>query len=524
MLPGSLVLFELPPATPYGVVLAMPSLTFILLVLACFVTLLTLDRFRLQHDQLLSSSSPANRGYASLPALSTNGDVTDVKFTFPPQSDPSLHGTTVDLRQPKPFISWQPTAAAPSQPEQVAVREHTALKQPQQQQQQQQQSLRPQPPSADFHTVTLSSPPIQMLEPVRSTPTVTGDTSEHGNTNTVQQAGAKNAYVTLLSTSKERRRYIGYLSGIIVAQRSLRVAGSAADFVLLIAASPGVPRLPRGDEALLDRNQVTYRYVETDWAVKDVDGVMLAKIYCWKMTGYHRIVYMDSDVLPTTNMDFYFSLETTTGFAGGVSPLNGGFLVLSPSMSVFEGLRRLVVSRGPLQPGDKPPLDWDPDLGWGRLIGRQDRLDKYEKDGGKLATGSGWSFNAAWSDQGLLYYYFRFLEMEAGLNVVSRRLGQTKYKTLSYRGGSLLSSTPLGSAGFPELFAHFAGRVKPWNVCGARDEKTLVLAVKKKVKDPSKITREKGRAFWQWHSIYAQLDVDLSIDELSSLMTPGLRC
>ena len=212
------------------------------------------------------------------------------------------------------------------------------------------------------------------------------------------------------------------------------------------------------------------------------------------------------------------------GFAGGVSPLNGGFLVLSPSMSVFEGLRRLVVSRGPLQPGDKPPLDWDPDLGWGRLIGRQDRLDKYEKDGGKLATGSGWSFNAAWSDQGLLYYYFRFLEMEAGLNVVSRRLGQTKYKTLSYRGGSLLSSTPLGSAGFPELFAHFAGRVKPWNVCGARDEKTLVLAVKKKVKDPSKITREKGRAFWQWHSIYAQLDVDLSIDELSSLMTPGLRC
>ena len=266
----------------------------------------------------------------------------------------------------------------------------------------------------------------------------------------------KNAYVTLLSTSKERRRYIGYLSGIIVARHSLRKSGSTADFVLMIARSPGVPQLPPADQDLLDRNHVTYRYLETDWTVQDVDGVMLAKIYCWKMIEYNRIVYMDSDVLPTTSMDSYFSLGTTTGFAGGASPLNGGFLVLTPSMAVFEDLRRLIASRAPLEPGDRPPLDWDSDLGWGKKIGRQDRLDQYEKDGGKFATGSGWSFNAAWSDQGLLYYYFRFLDTRGGLDVVSRRLGVTKQKKLSYRGGALVSSTSLGPAGFPELFAHFA--------------------------------------------------------------------
>lgn len=355
---------------------------------------------------------------------------------------------------------------------------------------------------------------------VNSSPTIY-DTSDR---ETKSLKSRKYAYVTLLSTSRERKRHIGYLSGILVACHSLRSFGSSADFVLTIVMYPGVPRLPQDDQALLQRNNVMHRYIKPNWQAIDIDGVMLSKIYCWKMTSYDRVIYMDSDVFPTANMDAYFNLETTTGFAGGVSPLNGGFVVLTPSLQIFNSLQRLVVSRGPLPEGDRPPLDWDNDLGWSKKLGRQDRLDSYEKDGGKLATGSGWSFNAAWSDQGLLYYYFRFLDSQGGLDIISRRHGRGQHKKLNYQMGKLTSITPLGVDGFPEYFVHFAGRVKPWNLCSTTNEKQLLAVVKRAVRDPSKINKERGHAFWQWHSVYADLNVDLSIDQLSQMMTKSLNC
>ena len=45
-------------------------------------------------------------------------------------------------------------------------------------------------------------------------------------------------------------------------------------------------------------------------AVDRVGGVMLTKIYCWTLSQYKRVLYLDSDVFPTQSMDAYFELET----------------------------------------------------------------------------------------------------------------------------------------------------------------------------------------------------------------------
>ena len=62
----------------------MPSLTFVLLVLAVVLTLVTLDSFRQQHDQLV-----ANQGGGSAlwnPPIEAAGlEAAGIKYSFPPQ-------------------------------------------------------------------------------------------------------------------------------------------------------------------------------------------------------------------------------------------------------------------------------------------------------------------------------------------------------------------------------------------------------------------------------------------------------
>ena len=373
------------------------------------------------------------------------------------------------------------------------------------------QPVAPQAPVAQSPTEPpVSGPATTMLQPVapqypmRSTPAAAA--------NTKRQSGRNFAVVTLLSTSRERRRYIGYLSGILVADRALKESKSSADFWVMIVSSVGQEKLPPNDESLLQRNNVKYKYIKPPWNVVDgVGGVMLAKIYCWTLVEYKRVLYIDSDIFPTSSMDVYFQLPRTTGFAGGRSPLNGGWFLLTPSLDVFEGFKKLIETRGDLEPGDKPPPTWDPEVGWGSP------LDLYWKTGGKVPTGKGWYFNAAWSDQGLLYYYFRFL---AELDIIYRPEKQSP-KRLTYKAGPLVEESKLED--FPILFEHFAGALKPWNICPQSSERGIEAELNKAL-PPEKRSPGKTHGFWVWHQLYLQLDTDLGLGKLVEVMTPQKRC
>lgn len=165
------------------------------------------------------------------------------------------------------------------------------------------------------------------------------------------------AYAALISTSDEERRYVGYLSGVLVARKALQEAGSTADFWLLIVSSPTVDRFPPAVESVLERNNVLFKYIKSPWEFGNgVYGVMLCKIYCWTLTEYDEVQYMDLDIFPTANMDVYFDMPRTTAIAGKASPLNGGWILLHPSMEVHSTMAALVQQR-PALVNDKRPED-----------------------------------------------------------------------------------------------------------------------------------------------------------------------
>ena len=73
----------------------------------------------------------------------------------------------------------------------------------------------------------------------------------------------------------------------------------------------------------------------------------------------------------------------------------------------------------------------------------------------------------------------------------------------------------------PPPFAHH--QVKPWNLCPKRTKSELVGEVKRSL-SADKRTAAKENAFWVWHTIYNELDTDLTLAELVMIMTPDRRC
>ena len=120
---------------------------------------------------------------------------------------------------------------------------------------------------------------------------------------------------------------------------------------------------------------------------------------------------MDADVFPVASMDHHFERRTlprTTFAAGKLSPLNGGWTVLAPARATFAALYDAVRAGGERFLADRS--QFDKKRGWGaELVGWR---------AGTGAGGDGWTFNAAWSDQGLLYYHFRFVDA-GGCDIVT---------------------------------------------------------------------------------------------------------
>ena len=183
--------------------------------------------------------------------------------------------------------------------------------------------------------------------------------------------------------------------------------------------------------------------------------------------------------------------------------MNGGFLVLTPSQKVFDDMAQLIEARGDTMPEDVPPESWDPEVGWGRP------LDKFYKIGGKFREAKGWHFNAAWSDQGLLYHYFRFVD-PLGVDIYEVQ-NPDKTVLLTYVAGTLIKEQITES--LPTRFEHFAGSVKPWTLCPKPSPAALMGFVRSTV-PKEKRTDSKVRAFPVWHRLYGELDVDLSLKEL----------
>jgi hypothetical protein len=139
-------------------------------------------------------------------------------------------------------------------------------------------------------------------------------------------------------------------------------------------------------------------------------------------------MYLDTDLLPLTNLDYLFELSDPEEVsvptpllpnlmqASSGEPANGGLFMVRP----FDGAWKLIQSVIAQQQEDGKNLPY-PNFHRGRGWGH--RFRKKLKDNWHAATknGTNWVFHGAHADQGLLYYFFRFVLKNCS-HIVGRRV------------------------------------------------------------------------------------------------------
>ena len=84
------------------------------------------------------------------------------------------------------------------------------------------------------------------------------------------------------------------------------------------------------------------------------------KLWAYTLVDYHRVVHLDMDSIVFKNMDELFAIDKELLYAGDYNmqagspavPVQGGFLVIKPSMARFEEFQRII------RKGDFGPKGW----------------------------------------------------------------------------------------------------------------------------------------------------------------------
>lgn len=153
-----------------------------------------------------------------------------------------------------------------------------------------------------------------------------------------------NAYVTFLATEN-------FLPGVLVLHKSLRIDNHNHDFLVMITES-----ISFETQKLLTSLGCKVRLVpEIKNPVKlETDprgfGCMYTKLRMFGLTGYEKIIYMDSDLVVCGNIESLFQMPHMSAvMAGGLieenrswRDLNAGLLVIEPSLRLFDQLYQLI--------------------------------------------------------------------------------------------------------------------------------------------------------------------------------------
>jgi len=230
-----------------------------------------------------------------------------------------------------------------------------------------------------------------------------------------------------------------------------------------------LPKIPKGD------NNSFY-------------DLMFEKFKILQLTQYRRVLFMDSDVLPLENLDYLFELSDRGAkiergnsnvtlmenlvVATFGEPSNGGFIMLTPGLGEYEQYED-VRAKQVESAKDLPHPKFDFKLGWGHNF-RQNH-DQWEAI---KMNGTNWRFWGGHVDQGLLYYWVKYVKKEVSLVIGDHiQNWSTDASGNKYMQHQLM--VPLDSLpepyGLPKWskftisehrpyvsYNHFTGNTKPW--------------------------------------------------------------
>ncbi|KAL7563032.1 hypothetical protein ACA910_013553 [Epithemia clementina (nom. ined.)] len=312
---------------------------------------------------------------------------------------------------------------------------------------------------------------------------------------TSSSPSSKFAYVFLIGgcNPQQPSGYRGFVYNVLVATRMLRQRGAQADIVALfqISQKSSDTELPEQDARPLEALGVKVRYLTKETGIEDYYQLQFRKFDVLALTEYRRVLFLDGDIMPLGNLDYFFQLsgggedgehasamlKENVMIAGPLAPANGGFFLITPSAGRLEQVQDILDRRRSGFVDGKPHFDIV--QGWGHAI---EPPDKWVARNGE---GRNWTFYAASGDQGLLFYYLKYVLQDVSIIVGERhgvqnwvKANQTSYQQNNTTSPCLESTLPyhtvFGNHSNPILhhkmscdqfmcdFVHFYQKRKPW--------------------------------------------------------------
>ena len=318
-----------------------------------------------------------------------------------------------------------------------------------------------------------------------------------------------------------RPAYKGFLYNILVSARILRQLGSNADVVAFFQLSidyKGSDTLPDEDLSALHKMGIIIYYIEPSEHESFYETVM-NKFRILQLTQYRRVLLMDGDVMPVSNLDYLFQLSDDNKHGPGNStlrenvivagpwePSNAGFFMLTPAPGEYELIEDIMRKRH--EQAEADGVLFDEVKGWGHVIEEGDEWVS------RRESGRNWTFHFAFSDQGLLYHWTKYVKQSVTIVYEDKAEnwspmvvnGETKAVKERVLDAPFLNySNPLviqyGSCKkFMCDFIHFSGSGKPWLARPLIDNLT----------DRNKL--EKGEHIWWYFLMVVDHELGLHLD------------
>lgn len=227
------------------------------------------------------------------------------------------------------------------------------------------------------------------------------------------------AYAFLIAgvSPSKHHNYKGYFYNILVSASILHEGGSTADICLMIQmADPVFTELPSEDVSVLNAMNIQLVYLETNDEFSFEDAVFM-KFQLLQWTQYQRVFFLDADIMPLCNLDYIFhgsenrsengamGWEENLLIPGPKVPSGAGNFMVNPQPGDWERLKS-TIKKQKERAKTLPYPHFDIYSGWGFNFKEHNTFWR-DYVGRKFTK---WDFYGAHIDQGLLYYFVRFIK------------------------------------------------------------------------------------------------------------------
>ena len=345
--------------------------------------------------------------------------------------------------------------------------------------------------------------PISTLQKVSEPPNLAVDKVRS------QKNQSPYSYAWVLGAIHEDKwSYKGFLWDIIISANLFRKQGSTADFWIFIRLSPGskLDDLPPEDRRLLEAAGINIKLLDKP-EKESFAQLVFDKFLTINMTDYKRVMFLDGDLIPLVNLDYIFHLsdpdhtETPTLIkpnlitASWREPCNTGMFMVEPSVEAFAKYND-AVSKHREKAKKLPYPHFDYTEGWGRNFVEHGETWRSAKQN----RAKRWRFHASHSDQGLMFYWSKYLIQDVTIvigNIVENwkrgpdvdpvKESEVEDLFAPHQGKPLVHQFSCDQANtkkdevhikdrwrcFPPIngIAHFMGKEKPWKQ--ARDDSSM---------------------------------------------------